>query len=140
MYKLCETCTKCKLKRAWNLKCIFSGRTDNVQTIQKLYNYLNKTAYLCFLCIQTMYKLYKTYTTSWLKLPFYVFCMYMQCTNYTKCIQMLIVSHVVIDVCFLYTKQLYILYFFNFCANNDDNHFRIFSKFQDQFLYVQNNI
>ena len=55
----------------------------------------------------------------------------MQCTNYTKCIQMLIVSHVVIDVCFLYTKQLYILYFFNFCANNDDVLRSTFASFQN---------
>ena len=51
------------------------------------------TKNVCFLYIQTMCKVYKTHTTSKLKRPLHVFCTYTQCTNYTKCMQMLIESY-----------------------------------------------
>ena len=41
---------------------MFSMDTNNEQTIQKLYNKLIETVFLCFLYIQTMCKLYKMHT------------------------------------------------------------------------------
>ena len=35
MYKLYKTCTKFRLKTAWNLKCMFFVLTNNVWTITK---------------------------------------------------------------------------------------------------------
>ena len=84
-----------------------------------------------FLYIKTGYKLYKTYTTSWLKLPLYDFCIYAQCTNYTKCMQMLITSYMATDVCFLYIQKLYILYFLNFRISNDAFFHSIFASLQN---------
>ena len=49
MYKLYKTCTKFRLKTTWNLKCMFSVHTNNVQTIQNLYNCQTETAFVCFL-------------------------------------------------------------------------------------------
>ena len=63
IYKLYKTWTKLRPKTAWNLKFMFFVHTNNVQTIQNLYNYLTETAFVCFLCIQIMCKLYKIYTT-----------------------------------------------------------------------------
>ena len=81
------------LKRASNLKCMLFVNTNNVQT-----------------------RYTKPYTASSLKLPLYVFFTYTQCTNYTKCMQMLIEAT---DVCFLYMQKLCILYFSNFCISKD---------------------
>ena len=71
----------------WNSFCIcfLYIATNNVQTIQNLYNKLTETTFVCFLYIQTMYKLYKMYTNvNW-------------------------IIYAVADVCFLYTKPLHSL-------------------------------
>ena len=39
LYKLYKTGTNFKLKTVWNLKCMFFVHTNNVQTMQNLYNY-----------------------------------------------------------------------------------------------------
>ena len=120
----------------------FYINTKNVQTVQNLYKVQTKNGLkleMCF-CIQTMYKLYKTYTTSSLKLHLYVFCTYTQCTNYKKCIPMLIESYM----------QL-LMYVFCICNNPIFFTFQIFAstmmpssilfynfvKFQDQYFHTQ---
>ena len=97
----------------------FYINTKNVQTVQNLYKVQTKNGLkleMCF-CIQTMYKLHKTYTTSSLKLHLYVFCTYTQCTNYTKCIPMLIESYMqlLMYVFCICNNPI----FLNFCINND---------------------
>ena len=56
-----------------------------------------------------------------MKRPLYVFCSYPHCTNYTKCIQILIesYSYAAADIYFLYIQKRYILYFWDFRINND---------------------
>ena len=41
---------------------MFFVHTNNVQTIQDLYNKLSETEFVCFLHTEIMQKLYKTYT------------------------------------------------------------------------------
>ena len=78
------------------------------KSVQKLYKLYTKTIkntkFVYIFCIQNlckwwMYKnvqtvenLFKVQTKNGFKLEMYVFCTYTQCTNYTKCIQMLIES------------------------------------------------
>ena len=48
----------------------------------------------------------------------YIFCAYKQCSNYTKCIQMLIESYMLLMMYFFCMQNLYILYFLNLCVND----------------------
>ena len=80
--------------------------------IQKLYK-LYKT---CKMCKENMYKNRLKYG---LKLETGVCCTYKQCTNYTKCMKMLIESYVLLLMYDLCIQDPNILYFSNFCFNND---------------------
>ena len=77
-----------------------------VQKLYKLYiKTIKNTKFVYIFCIQKLYKwwmyknvqtvenLYKVQTKNGFKLEMYVFCTYTQCTNYIKCIQMLIESY-----------------------------------------------
>ena len=74
--------------------------TKNAQTVQNLHKVQTKNGLKLEMYVfihsykQCTNYTYKTYTTSELKRPLYVFCSHTQCTNYTKCIHMLIESYV----------------------------------------------
>ena len=52
-------------------------------------------------------------------MAFVCFCTYKQCTNYTKCLQILIESYMLLMRYVFSIQNLYILYFSNFCVNMD---------------------
>ena len=59
MWKLYRTCTKFRLKAAWNLKCmLFVYTTQNVYTIQNVYKYYSNDICGCwcmfFVCTKTL--------------------------------------------------------------------------------------
>ena len=60
MYKLCKTCTKFRLKTAWNLKWMFFVHT--MYKLYKMYSNVNQiiyaAAYVCLLYVQNLYVLY----------------------------------------------------------------------------------
>ena len=95
-YKQCTNYTRpIPLKRL----CMFFVHRNNIKTKQNLYNELTEMAFLSLLYIQTMYKLYKINTNlNW-------------------------IIYAAADVCFLYIQKLYILYFSNFCINNETTPF-----------------
>ena len=68
------------------------------------------------MCKENMYKNRLKYG---LKLETGVCCTYKQCTNYTKCMKMLIESYVLLLMYDLCIQDPNILYFSNFCFNND---------------------
>ena len=62
LYKLGRYKTYIQLPANWNGFCMFFVHTNNVKTIQNLYNKLTETTVVWFLYIKTMYKLYKMHT------------------------------------------------------------------------------
>ena len=70
-YKQCTNCTKPIQVANWNGLCMFFVHINNVQTIRNLHNYLTEKIFVCFLY-------------------------YKQCTNYKKCVQMLIKSYMLL--------------------------------------------
>ena len=89
-------CKKCKLNSHAYLKNVATKCTKLVATKVKLKTAWNlKCSYALFACLQTEYTNYTTkllQLANWNGLSSYVFCTCTQCTNYAKCIQMLIES------------------------------------------------
>ena len=68
--------------------------------------------------VQPVRKLYEARTKNRLKLKMYVLCTYKKCANYTKCIQMLMESHMLLLMYFLLYKEPLHFCFLNFFINN----------------------
>ena len=90
--------------------------------MQNLYIWLTETVFVCFLCIHTT-----------------------QCTYYTKFTQILHINRIIYvaaDVWFLDIQKAYVLYFSNFCINNNSIFHSILQhtvKVSDQSFHIQND-